>query len=85
MLVNLHMWISRCFNLIFTAIKTKKEKMGVMPTARKRPQQSDRSAASGIFFSRLVEGRLLPRAVSRAFLGPLEVCATWRKIIGSKI
>lgn len=23
-----HMWVSRCFNLIFTAMKTKKDKTG---------------------------------------------------------
>lgn len=32
-----HMWIARCFDLIFTTIKTKKKKAGSDPQGQARP------------------------------------------------
>lgn len=71
-----HMWISRCFNLIFTAIKTKKEKAGSgsnsranLPRPANPTQHSDCSAASGIFFSPFGESKPGPQSLKH---GPLQ-------------
>lgn len=45
-----HVWGSRCFNLIFTAMKTKREKTGRDSNSQENPlRQSDGSGACGTF------------------------------------
>lgn len=79
-----HMWIARCFDLIFTTIKTKKKKLGVTPKGRRdphpypggRPQHSDSLVASGNF-SPLLRVRVSPHSRKR---GPFRACASVRSV-----